>query len=379
MNDELLEQLLNEDESPSLDFKRDQYPFEEATNEKKSELLKDVLAFANAWRRTDAYILIGVDEAKGGRSRVVGVQQHLDDAKLQQFVNSKTQRPVEFSYQAYALEGVEIGIITIPMQERPLYLKKDFGKLKKGVVYIRRGSSTDKAKPDEVAKMGAAAVQAMGGTPVLDLQFADIGSHKELGPEIAVKSIILEPRLDPAIFGPMPTKPWWDLPDFTNPRYYDELIEYVAESALLAPVGFMIENNSSEVALGVQLKATTMIQEGVRLVDEKDAPVRPSRSILSRDLPAPFRNFQPDPIVDNYGDHWELIIDFGKVLPRSKIWSTGVIYIGGDNSQTLHIEAALYAENLPDPTRVPLVVRIETEKRAMERRDVQLLIAQDRD
>lgn len=42
MKDTLLEQLLNEDESSSLDFKRDQYPFYDgASHEQKSELLKD--------------------------------------------------------------------------------------------------------------------------------------------------------------------------------------------------------------------------------------------------------------------------------------------------------------------------------------------------
>ena len=95
----LLERLLHEAEGTSLDFKSAQYPFEHATDEEKSELLKDILALTNSWRRTTAYILIGVEEVKGGRSNVVGVDRHLDDASLHQFVNGKTQRPVEFSYQ----------------------------------------------------------------------------------------------------------------------------------------------------------------------------------------------------------------------------------------------------------------------------------------
>jgi len=53
------------------------------------------------------------------------------------------------------VDGREIGVIEIPLQERPLYLTKDYGRLQKGVVYIRRGSSTAEATPDEVAKMGA--------------------------------------------------------------------------------------------------------------------------------------------------------------------------------------------------------------------------------
>lgn len=101
MNNTIIEELLNEDESSSLDFKRDQYTFDKATDDQKNELLKDILAFSNSWRRTDAYILIGVEEIKGGRSKVVGVSNHIDDANLQQLVNKKTQRPVNFSYEAF--------------------------------------------------------------------------------------------------------------------------------------------------------------------------------------------------------------------------------------------------------------------------------------
>lgn len=150
-----LEQLLNENESSALDFKRDQYPFDNATDVQKGELLKDILAFANAWRRTDAYILIGVEESKGSRSKPVGIRQHLDDSKLQQFVNSKTNRPVTFSYTAFHVDTVEIAIIAIPVQDRPFYLTCDYGRLRAGEVYIRRGSSTAIAKPDEIFKMGA--------------------------------------------------------------------------------------------------------------------------------------------------------------------------------------------------------------------------------
>jgi len=55
MNNELFEQLLYEDESTTLDFKKKQYLFAKATEEEKSELLKDILGFANAWRRSEAY------------------------------------------------------------------------------------------------------------------------------------------------------------------------------------------------------------------------------------------------------------------------------------------------------------------------------------
>src|SRR5437016_3454734 len=104
MNQDLFESLLYQHESEALDFKLGQYEFDKATDEQKGEILKDILAFANAWRQTDAHILIGVEEGRGGRSRVVGVPQHLLNRNLQQFVHSKTNRPVIFSYEPFAFE-----------------------------------------------------------------------------------------------------------------------------------------------------------------------------------------------------------------------------------------------------------------------------------
>jgi len=155
ITDGLIEELLNETEGEALDFKRDQYQFTGASDEEKSELLKDVLAFANSWRRTDAFILVGVQQARVGRSEPVGVSEHLDDASLQQFVCSKTQRPLQFRYVPREFEGVQLGLLQIPVQKRPIYLNRDYGRLQQDAVYIRRGSSTDVAKPDELTRMGA--------------------------------------------------------------------------------------------------------------------------------------------------------------------------------------------------------------------------------
>jgi len=155
MDESLFEKLLLKGESETLDFKRDQYRFEGASDEDKSELLKDVLAFANAWRDENAYILIGVKWISGGRARRHGLRHHLEDASLQQFVNSKTQKPVTLRYESIEINGLSFGVISIPLQERPVYLKKPFGKLKEHAVYVRRGSSTDVAEPDEIARMGA--------------------------------------------------------------------------------------------------------------------------------------------------------------------------------------------------------------------------------
>lgn len=74
MTPEFFESLLYSSESDTLDFKLCQYHFDD--KEKKAEFLKDILAFANSWRKTDAYILIGVKDVPGGKSEVVGEESH---------------------------------------------------------------------------------------------------------------------------------------------------------------------------------------------------------------------------------------------------------------------------------------------------------------
>lgn len=59
LQNELIDRSRYESEGSGIDFKREQYLFLSGNEEKSSELLKDVLAMANAWRRGDK----GVPEA----------------------------------------------------------------------------------------------------------------------------------------------------------------------------------------------------------------------------------------------------------------------------------------------------------------------------
>ena len=69
----------------------------------------------------------------------IAANDHLPDHSLQQFVNNLTNRPVRFHYEAFAFEGKQVGVIKIEQQQaRPLYLKCDYGKLKKIDVYVQR-------------------------------------------------------------------------------------------------------------------------------------------------------------------------------------------------------------------------------------------------
>lgn len=171
MTPELFMTLLHKQESEQLDFKSSQYPFDGATDAEKGELLKDILAFANAWKTTDAYVLIGVKQATIPPASICGVGHHLDDAKLQQFVNSKTNRPVRFSYLTHSTGGANVGVLRIDAsQKRPLFLMRNFGRLSKNVVYIRQGSSTAEATPDEIVRM---ATDSFAAAPQLTVRVVD--------------------------------------------------------------------------------------------------------------------------------------------------------------------------------------------------------------
>jgi hypothetical protein len=61
--------LLYRSEGETLDFKSQQYPFYGGEEGHKSELLKDILAFANGWAGEPAYILIGVAERAARQPR----------------------------------------------------------------------------------------------------------------------------------------------------------------------------------------------------------------------------------------------------------------------------------------------------------------------
>src|SRR5690349_2457872 len=80
ISDDFLERLRYKGEGPDLDFKQAQYRFIGASEFEKCELLKDVLAVANAYRLGSGYILIGFKDQTPHPAEVVGIapSDHID-------------------------------------------------------------------------------------------------------------------------------------------------------------------------------------------------------------------------------------------------------------------------------------------------------------
>lgn len=361
----VIDQLLYEEEGDTLDFKSEQYPFSGATDEEKSELLKDILAFANAWRRADAYILIGAKEVKGGRSEIVGLSEHIDDARLQQFVNSKTQRPITFSYKALAYDGHQIGVIHIPVQRRPFYLNKDFGRLKQDTVYIRRSSSTAIASIDEISLMGNAIVEAQNHSASLDA-FLVSGVHNE----VVVKRVTA--KLTNAI---VPT----NLPDYgisnlrnmpvslsidlANRDYYREKAKYIRDISRMRGFGIGIRNSGTIPAKDVKVVFEIQKSSSLKIVHESRVPEKPQQDNFSKALPSFMGKESPDIFIKEMPQAWKITCHLGKIQPKDFKVTKNYFFISAGESGILEMKGEIFSDDLPEPQNVILEVGIEMEDR----------------
>lgn len=383
MKAELIETLLRMNESEMLDFKSQQYPFVGASDDEKSELLKDILAFANAWKTSDAYILIGIEEAPGGRATVQGITEHFDDADLQQFVNSKTNATVNFSYLAVTVVERSVGVIRIKKkQRRPVYLTKKYGRLKQGIVYIRLGSSTGQAKPEEIAAMGGAETTASIASPTIELGIGIPARRENFGTEITVYPTVL---VDP----PQPTpeetaaalkrlkesdacKKLMEDPirratrPLMNPlvpqRSPQEIRRSHQELALLVPIGFVAQNTSQTVALDVRVEIEIPLLDDLLLVEEEDHPKNqptPTDFLFGRRPQFPVAPRDLDLLVSKLPDKWLIEVTFGKIQPHAQEWIQDIFYIGSKNEYHVDTRARIYADNLPQPTQIPITIHIQ--------------------
>lgn len=370
----LVETLLNMSESDVLDFKRDQYPLAGASDEEKSELVKDVLAFANAWKTDDAHVVIGANENPGGRAHVVGVGGHINDADLQQLVNSKTNVPVSFEYLSIAVDGLPVGVIRIrKAQVRPVFLRRPFGRLRANVVYVRRGSSTAEADPTEIARMGAAAASTVANVPQLSLDLGDPEGRTILGSHATVRSMVLEERPPPP---PVPDyvrnalgaqfalaeqiRSMSRATKFSMNRVDPEkLAAYRKELGLLVRLGFCVKNTGKILVADARVLVEIPKHEGLRVLDE--LPDRPRGPLDLPEVVSLASHLRPrtrTTSVDDCGDHWEIDARLGKIQPDATVWSLP-FWLGSPVPLHLPLVARVFGDNIAPPIDVPVTIAVE--------------------
>lgn len=134
-----LKNLLKKEEGIKLDFKR---KIDIYTDSGKKELSKDVCAIANS-RGGRGYIIIGIEDKS---KEIIGVDDlDLSEEQIQQIVSSRCVPPIPVSFDLVKLEEKNIGVITIFNGNQKPYQIRD-----NGAFYIRRGSTTDTMKKEEI-------------------------------------------------------------------------------------------------------------------------------------------------------------------------------------------------------------------------------------
>ncbi|GAA4421497.1 ATP-binding protein [Bremerella cremea] len=396
MDSQVFEQLLFEDESATLDFKQGPYQYAGATDEVKSEILKDILGFANGWRRSEAYILIGVKEVRGGRSIVVGTEDHPQENDLQQFINSKTNRPIQFSYEVYPFEGQSIGIIRIELQPRPFYLLQNYGKLQKEKVYVRRGSSTDPTRPaslDEISQMGSA-TSAHSLEPKLSVEFARNDSDISLGRRTSLSAEwcdLPESKDIPLLeYRPSSGNSQYSfdvdkikelLGDATlNKNYYRQLADYEFAHRLFRSIRIVISNTGPVAAMDVRVEMELRIGDGVGIYESTALPELPKRhqsrydavSMVARNI-RPLAPSSPGDVgIVTNSERFKFVMQCGNIQPGRKIFSEAFL-VGVRDSGTTLLPCKVFAENLRSPDVFSILIDAEITKTTLSVDDLTAL------
>jgi predicted HTH transcriptional regulator len=148
--DEVLELIKQKPEQNIFDWKTDF--FIPNNDEKKGEIIKDVTAIANAITLSPGFIVYGVNPNQS--DPIIGITNSFDDANLQQLFQGKVNPPIEFIYYEISFGPKTIGVIQItPTQKRPHIISINIGKARDGQIPIRRGSSTDGVKIEDLIEM----------------------------------------------------------------------------------------------------------------------------------------------------------------------------------------------------------------------------------
>lgn len=148
--DEVLKLIKMSPEQTVFDWKTD---FVVPNNQdKQSEIIKDVTAIANSISLSPGFIVYGVDPRRP--DPLLGISNSYDDAKLQQLFKNKVNPAIEFVYYEISFGPKQVGVIqVVPVRKRPHIISVDIGKIRNGQIPIRRGSSTDGVKIEDLLEM----------------------------------------------------------------------------------------------------------------------------------------------------------------------------------------------------------------------------------
>jgi hypothetical protein len=153
----LLRKIIEIDETTKVDFKRE---LKINTAAEKAELLKDISAIANTYDHNYfnyGFLLIGVEKHK-----VIGsmlLENETDDhlrSTIDQIISHHIGPFIQTQIEIFNDDGKYWGAIIIPpTQMVPHVFVNDIANKNRGDIYVRRGTTTEKALPEDYARFFA--------------------------------------------------------------------------------------------------------------------------------------------------------------------------------------------------------------------------------
>lgn len=134
--------IISREEGPKLDFK---VKLTLDVESAKKELARDVCAIANS-KGGRGYMLIGIEDKT---KKIIGItKDDFNEEKIQQIVSTRIEPPIPVSVDLVVVEKKLLGVLTIfNTDQKPHQLREN------GAFYIRRGSTTDVMRKEEIATM----------------------------------------------------------------------------------------------------------------------------------------------------------------------------------------------------------------------------------
>lgn len=322
-----IEQLCDEGESNRLDFKRTVYSLKKEDVHSRSELVKDILSFANSRRTERAYILCGIDRDESGAMEIKGVDGGSvpDDATIQQFVNSKLNREVPFL--TYVVRDAVHVVWVIDIEPclglRPFYIKNSFGELKANDVWVRQGSSSRLATPDDVAKMVKDQI-AQGSTPKFDVKI-------QVLTQSGLRGEVFSYRLTSDIPEDHSRVDNHGVPRI-SPTGYEEFV-YLRDLIAYIPVVVNVTNVSCVSAENIRIDVDVLSQDDIAKIHESPPALR-SQCLHGR--------FESKP---EWGNCPQLLT----ASPGEPIENARTVYLVAEGSGAASIRVVIYSKQLPKP------------------------------
>lgn len=132
--------LIKRDEGIKLDYKQ---KIDINSEYGKKELAKDICAIANS-RGGRGYLIVGIEDKS---KEITGYEKQYSftEEQIQQIISTRCEPPIPIKVDDIYIDGKEVSVITIyDGQQKPYQIREN------GAFYIRRGSTTDVMRKQEL-------------------------------------------------------------------------------------------------------------------------------------------------------------------------------------------------------------------------------------